>query len=77
MEAEFAAAIELVVERILFEELVAAVLESAFAPVLGPEDGDRWLLLYFCALGSGGERGYDSLLGLEACLVDLVNVFPA
>lgn len=58
--AEFAAAVLLVVELVFAEELVAAVLEAAFAPVLGPEGG-----------------AFDSLLGLEARLSDLVKAFPA
>ena len=36
--AELAAAILLVVEVVFVEELVAAILEPTFAPVLGPKD---------------------------------------
>lgn len=43
-DAEFAAAVLLVVEGVGLEELVAAVLEAVFAPVLCPEEG-----------GEGGE----------------------
>ena len=38
LPAEFATAVQLVIEIILFEELVAAVLQSAFPPVLLPKD---------------------------------------
>lgn len=38
LPAEFTAAVQLVIEVILFEELVAAVLQSAFPPVLFPKD---------------------------------------
>jgi hypothetical protein len=38
LSAEFTAAVQLVIEVILFEELVAAVLQSAFPPVLFPKD---------------------------------------
>ena len=44
--AEFAAAVELVVELVFAEELVAAVLESPLAPVLCPERG-----AFHCLLG--------------------------
>jgi hypothetical protein len=37
METEFAAAVLLVVEVVFTEQLVATVLQTAFAPVLGPE----------------------------------------
>ena len=94
------------------EELVAAVLEAGFAPVLGPEEGGG--VLRQCrnrhdggtgsgGTGSGGRGsggrgsggggsagggrgsagegedgggGGDELLGFEAGLVDLVEVFP-
>ena len=55
------------------EELVAAVLEAGFAPVLGPEEGEgvgmRWCRIML--------NGGDGLLGKEACLVDLVEALPA
>ncbi len=92
----------MVVEGVLAEELVAAVLEAGFAPVLGPEEGGG--VLRQCrnrhdgGRGSGGRGragggsggggrgsagegedgggGGDELLGFEAGLVDLVEVFP-
>lgn len=38
---EFAAAVALVVETILFEQCVASVLQSVFSPVLCPEVDGR------------------------------------
>lgn len=78
--AEFAAAVALVVEGVLFEELVAALLKSCFAPVLEPEEGNGGRGK---ERGAGGERmggsgeGGEVLLGLKSCLVDLLEVFPA
>ena len=72
-DAEFAAAVLLVVELVFVEELVAAVLEAGFAPVLGPEEGEgvgmRWCRIML--------NGGDGLLGEETCLVDLVEALPA
>ena len=76
-DAEFATAVLLVVEVVLVEELVAAVLEAGFAPVLWPEEGGgmRWHRIMLNGRGRGKERS-DGLLGKEACLVDLVEVLP-
>ena len=45
MYAEFAATVGLVVEVVFVEELIATLLESAFAPVLCPEEGAFYGLL--------------------------------
>lgn len=51
-DAELAAAVLLVVEGIIFQELVAAVLKTTLAPVLCPEEG-----------GGDGGLGRETCLG--------------
>lgn len=81
MHAEFTAAILLVVEVILFQQLVAPLLEPAFPPILFPEEGIRIerggtasgfidLLQAFPARrGEGsGEYGETMLGGVAGCL---------
>ena len=41
LHAEFTAAILLVIEIILFQQLVASLLEPALPPILFPEEGAR------------------------------------
>ena len=65
-EGILAAAVLLVVEIHLSDDLVPAVLESAFAPVLAPP-GD----------GDGREGGVDGVAGPAAGGIDLGQVLPA
>ena len=65
-EGVFAAAVLLVVEVQFADELVAAVLEAAFAPVLTPP-GDS----------DGREGGVDGVASPAAGGIDLRQVFPA
>ena len=74
-DAEFAAAVLLVVEVVFAEELVAAVLESSFPPVLCPEGGawdgllggESCLADLLEAFPAGGGEGGGEVLDAE-CL---------
>ena len=78
VETEFATAVLLVVEVVFTEQLVATFLQTALAPVLGPEKGVGGMRWYRITLNSGerGGRWGDGLLGKEPSLVDLVEALP-